>query len=226
MTQSSSLPYVGPYVAFLLLLTLPLLAPLAPLLYQGGFVAAMLLIIAAAARRAPELRPANLRLGNALGSAAAGVAVFLIWIAPDRLFPGYRHHLLFENALTGTAAGGLAESARSQPAVVWLRAFRAVAIVPLVEEAFWRAWLMRWLIRQDFLAIPLGTWSVRSFWMVALLFAAEHGSYWDVGLAAGVIYNAWMLRTRSLGDAVLAHAVTNGCLSAYVVAAGRWEYWG
>jgi hypothetical protein len=28
-----------------------------------------------------------------------------------------------------------------------------------------------------------------------------------------------------LGDLILAHAVANACLSAYVVVAGKWEYW-
>lgn len=64
-----------------------------------------------------------------------------------------------------------------------------------------------------------------AFWIVALLFASEHGSYWDVGLATGIIYNAWMVRTKSLGDLILTHAVTNLCLSLYVIAAGKWEYW-
>ena len=108
---------------------------------------------------------------------------------------------------------------------MWLRAFRAVIIVPIVEELFWRAWMMRWIVTPDFLSIPLGTWSVRAFWIVALLFAAEHGSMWDAGLFAGVLYNWWMVRTKSLGDLILVHAISNTCISIYVVIAGRWEYW-
>ncbi len=101
-------------------------------------------------------------------------------------------------------------------------------IVPVVEELFWRGWLMRWLIDGGkFTRVPLRRLWHRStsFWNVALLFASEHGTYWDVGLIAGVIFNFWMVRTKSLGDLILAHAVTNSCLSAYVVAAGKWEYW-
>ena len=67
--------------------------------------------------------------------------------------------------------------------------------------------------------------SARPFWMTAVLFASEHGPYWDVGLAAGIIYNWWMVRTKSLGDCILAHAVTNGALCIYVVATRHWEYW-
>ena len=44
------------------------------------------------------------------------------------------------------------------------------------------------------------------------------GSYWDVGLITGVLYNWWMVRTRSLADCIVAHAVTNACLAIYVVA--------
>ena len=84
---------------------------------------------------------------------------------------------------------------------------------------------MRWIISPRFETIPLGTYSASAFAIVAVLFASEHGPYWDVGLACGIIYNWWMVRTRSLGDLVLAHAITNGCLSAYVVFSGKWEYW-
>ena len=65
----------------------------------------------------------------------------------------------------------------------------------------------------------------QAFWFTAVLFASEHGAFWDVGLAAGILYNWWMIRTRSLADCILAHAVTNGCLAAYVVAGGHWQYW-
>jgi CAAX prenyl protease-like protein len=153
------------------------------------------------------------------------VAVFALWIAPDLLFPGYRQHWLFENFITGSAKSTLATDALMQPAVLILRTLRAVVIVPIVEELFWRGWLMRWLIAPDFRSVPLGAYTAQAFWVVAVLFASEHGAYWDVGLMAGIVYNWWMLRTRSLGDLILAHAVTNACLSAYVIVAKKWEYW-
>ena len=90
-----------------------------------------------------------------------------------------------------------------------LRTLRAAVFVPIAEELFWRGWLMRWIISQDFTKVPLGAWSARAFWIVAVLFAVEHGALWDVGLAAGILYNWWMLRTKSLGDVILAHGVTN-----------------
>ena len=166
----------------------------------------------------------DLRVRHLAATVAIGIAVFVVWIAPDLLFKGYRHFWLFENALTGKAQTSLASTTTNWP-VLALRTIRAVVIVPIVEELFWRAWMMRWLIDSDFEKVPLGKYSAQSFWVVAVLFASEHGSYWDVGLAAGIIYNWWMVRTRSLGDLILAHAVTNGILGAYVIAFGKWEYW-
>lgn len=224
MIRSPSFPYIGPFLAFLGLLALSRVAPFSALTIQAGFAVSMLAVIAAVARPAPDLR-LGFRVRNWMGTVLLGISVFAIWIAPDQLFPGYRHHWLFENALMGKAAPGLSPESHDQVAVLCLRAFRAVAIVPLVEELFWRAWLMRWIVSENFLSVPLGTWSVRAFWIVAVLFASEHGSYWDVGLAAGVLYNWWMIRTKSLADVMLAHAVTNACLSAYVVLEGKWEYW-
>jgi uncharacterized protein len=167
----------------------------------------------------------DLRVRHAGATLVIAVAVFVVWIAPDLLFPGYRHFWLFENILLPKATTSLSVSGILSWPVLALRMIRAVVIVPIVEELFWRAWLMRWLIDPDFERVPLGKYSAKSFWIVAALFASEHGPYWDVGLVAGVIYNWWMVRTRSLGDLILAHAVTNLILSAYVIAFEKWEYW-
>lgn len=167
----------------------------------------------------------DFRVRNWAGTIAIGVGVFVLWIGPDALFPGYRGHWLLSNSITGSVAAGLPEGERGNVAVLLLRGLRASLIVPIVEELFWRAWLMRWLIDKEFWKIPLGTFVPQAFWIVAILFAMEHGPYWDVGFATGILYNWWMVRTKSLGDLILAHAITNACLSVYVVAAEKWEYW-
>jgi uncharacterized protein len=159
-------------------------------------------------------------------SIAVGLAVFLIWIGPDALFgPGYRAHWLFQNGVTGAAASTIPSAAQRSYWFLTLRASSCALLVPLVEELFWRGWLMRWIVSHHFDKIPLGAYTPMAFWTVALLFASEHGPYWEVGLAAGVIYNWWMVRTRDLADCILAHAVTNALLSAYVLWAGHWQYW-
>lgn len=202
------------------LLALHSVFPLPDLADQILRVTVMLAVLWLIARPAIDLRVRHLA-----ATLAVGVAVFAIWIAPDLLIHGYRQSWLFENPVTGKVATSLASASRMSWPVLALRTFRAAAIVPIVEELFWRAWLMRWLIDNDFQKVPLGKYAPQAFWLVALLFASEHGPYWDVGLLAGIVYNWWMVRTRSLGDLILAHAVTNFTLSVYVIAAGKWEYW-
>ena len=167
----------------------------------------------------------DLRMPHWAGSVALGLAVFVVWVGPDVLWPGYREHWLFQNSLTGKVSSSLPEEFRSDPMVLLFRAIRAAIIVPIVEELFWRGWLMRWLINNDFQKVPLGAYRSDSFWITAALFAVEHGPYWEVGLLAGVAYNWWMVRTKSLGDCILAHAVTNAVLSAYTVYGAHWHYW-
>jgi uncharacterized protein len=218
--QSASLPYIAPFAVFMGLIALHSVYSLPDLADQILRVTVVSLVLIFVARPVIDLRAPRWPL-----SLLIGAAVFLIWIAPDLAFPGYRHHLLFENRILGAPTPGLSVASQTQPAVLALRAVRAVILVPIVEELFWRAWLMRWIIAPDFEKVPLGKYTAMSFWAVALLFASEHGSYWDVGLVTGVIYNAWMVKSKSLGDLILTHAVTNACLSIYVIAAGKWEYW-
>jgi CAAX prenyl protease-like protein len=164
------------------------------------------------------------RVAFPLASIGIGIAVFLIWIGPDVVW-GYRHHWLFANSITGTPASSIAPAIRQNVILVVLRVASSVALVPVLEELFWRGWLMRWLIDKDFLKVPLGKYAPTAFWIVAVLFASEHGPYWEVGLAAGIVYNWWIVRTRNLADCMLAHAVTNGLLSVYVLKMDQWQYW-
>ena len=216
----TSLPYVVPFGAVIALLAVGPLLPLSPLAEQVVWIVVMTAVLIGVAR--PVL---DFRVRSWGGSLLLGVAVFAIWIGPDRIFPGYHAHWLFTNSVTGSVAAGLPESSRGDWAILSLRTLRAAVFVPIAEELFWRAWLMRWIVSQDFTKIPLGAWSARAFWIVAILFAVEHGALWDVGLAAGILYNWWMVRTKSLGDVILAHGVTNAVLSAYVIFAGQWQYW-
>jgi len=216
----TSLPYVVPFGAVIALLAVRPLLSLSPLAEQIVWILVMTAILASVAR--PVL---NFRVRNWGGSLLVGVAVFAIWIGPDFVFPGYHTHRLFSNSITGSVVSSLPESSRGDWAVLALRTLRAAVFVPIAEELFWRGWLMRWIISQDFTKVPLGAWSVRAFWIVAVLFAVEHGALWDVGLAAGILYNWWIVRTKSLGDVIVAHGITNAVLSAYVIFAGRWEYW-
>jgi CAAX prenyl protease-like protein len=167
----------------------------------------------------------RLRPSSALASVLVGLGVFAVWVGPDLLWPGYRAHWLFTNPLTGGADHPHPANPVGSLLYILFRAGGSMLLIPIVEELFWRAWLMRWLVNPHFQKVPVGTYVPTAFWFTAVLFASEHGVYWDVGLAAGIVYNWWMVRTRSLADCILAHAVTNGALAGYVLLAGKWEYW-
>lgn len=218
--KSPSIPYVAPFVLFLVFLALDGKLGIPPQVEYPLRVVLMAVAIWFFSRSV-----LSFRLSQPLLSTAIGALVFVLWIAPDFLFPHYRSHWLFANSLTGGAPVPAGGYTGVSAVGLGFRAIRAILIVPVVEELFWRAWLMRWLIKPEFESLPLGTYAAQAFWITAALFALEHGSFWDVGLAAGVIYNWWMVRTRSLGDCILAHAVTNGILSGYVLYTGQWQYW-
>ena|SRR5437868_2776448 len=211
--------YIAPFVAFVGIMAIERIIPLPP---QWLYLIRFLIVVSViGAVSWPYL---SFRPSFPLASIAVGVAVFVIWVAPDLLF-GYRHHWLFENALTGAAAPSLPPHLKSNISFIVLRVVSCAIAVPILEELFWRGWLMRWLIDNDFLKVPLGSYVPFSFWIVALLFASEHGPYWEVGLAAGIVYNWWIVRTRNLADCILAHGVTNAVLSGYVLVTGQWQYW-
>ena len=214
------LPWVLPFAAYMVLHGLVPQDALNPALNQALrilIVGAILFFIS---------RPIiDLRASAPLQSILVGIGVFVVWIGPDLLFPGYRESAPFSNGIVGRPESSFPEAARTDMLAVALRAVRVVLLIPIVEELFWRGWLPRWAINADFQKVPLGTFTPVIFVVTAVLFASEHGSWWDVGLLAGLAYNWWMMRTKRLGDCILAHAVTNGCLAIYVVTQGRWEYW-
>ena len=217
--QRATAAYVAPFLAFVVILAVEHLIPAsAPWLYAVRFliVAGLLLTVS---RPYLALRPSA-----PLASSVIGIAVFLIWVGPDVLF-GYRHHWLFDNLITGSASSSLAPALKNNLVFIVMRTISSFILVPILEELFWRGWMMRRLIDRDFLKVPMGTYVRSAFWIVAVLFASEHGPYWEVGLAAGIIYNWWLVRTKNLADCILAHAVTNAVLAAYVLVTSQWQYW-
>ena len=215
----STLAWVGPFAVFMVWLALdkylPIANPAKELLRDGVLIAAIFVF---ARRLVPTTAP------YWLSSIGLGLAVFVVWIAPDALIPGWRSQWLFQNSVTGHITTSI-PPAELTPLMLALRLGRAALLVPIIEELFWRGWLPRWLQNSQFARIPLGQYTSFAFWTTAVLFAAEHGPFWEVGLVCGIIYNWWMRRTRSLGDLMLVHGVTNLALSVYVIVTGRWMFW-
>jgi CAAX prenyl protease-like protein len=215
-----SLSYVLPFLVFIVFLGAGSVLKLNPAVEYPVRTVVVTLAVLFASR---EIR--SWQTSRPFESVLVGVAVFVIWIAPDAVWPTYRHHWWFENSLTGAAKSSISIPLQSQAGFIAVRLFGTAVVVPIIEELFWRGWLMRYLVDSDFRSVPLGFYSSTSFWLTAVLFASEHGSFWEVGLAAGIAYNWWMLRSKSLFDCMLAHAVTNASLAVYVVLFQQWQYW-
>lgn len=215
-----AMPYAAPFAVFILFLAVEKYLPFGPdVAYplRVMVVSAVLFTVSRSLLR--------FRLTAPWTSLLLGIGVFVIWVAPDFLWPQYRDHWLFSNSLLGKPVSQVPEDLRTNLVFLVFRSAGCFLLVPVIEELFWRGFLARWLIRPDFQALPLGAYTAFAFWAGSILFALEHGPFWEVGLAAGLLYNAWMIRTKSLGDCILAHAVTNLCLTGYVLAAGQWRYW-
>ena len=221
ISRYPSIPWVAPFLVFMVLLGV---APYLPFgqPWESVFRVGMLVLVIAVC--SSDIVKA-MRVKHAFASIALGLAVCALWVAPDLLFPGWRSHWLFQNGITGTVKTSIAPAELADPLVMVLRVTRAALLVPILEELFWRGWLPRWVVNNDWQGVPLGTYTRLAFISTAVLFAMEHGPYWEVGLLCGLIYNWWMWRTRSLGDLVLVHGVTNAALSGFVLVTGKYEYW-
>ena len=219
VSADRSLAWFGPFAVFVAWLAIDSMLPIAN---PGKEVLRDVVLLASIVIFSREVLPR--RAPHALLSVALGLGVFVLWIAPDLLFSGWRASARFQNSVTGHLKTSIPPTELT-PVMLALRTMRAALLVPVIEELFWRGWLARWLQDTKFTNIPLGTFTPLAFWGTAALFAMEHGPFWEVGLVCGIIYNWWMKRTRSLGDLILVHAVTNLALSVYVIMTGRWTFW-
>lgn len=101
----------------------------------------------------------------------------------------------------------------------------ASTVVPMIEEIFWRAFLLRWLIDRDrFEEVPLGKFTWSSFWICSLLSAAEHPQ-WEVGILCWMFWNALFYWKKSLLFLMITHGITNLLLYVYVVVYRDWIFW-
>ena len=117
--------------------------------------------------------------------------------------------------------------ANSTPALAYIaiRIIGSTLVVPHMEEVFFRSFLYRYIIKVDFLSVPLNHFNVRSFLITSVLFGIEHGNQWIAGILCGFCYQWLVLRKNRLGDAMTAHAISNLLLGAYVAWKGQWQFW-
>lgn len=163
---------------------------------------------------------------------AIGILALLLWVGPQLLVRSYF------NPLNGVLHSWAAPRTHGfDPAFFasdgWLfylnlslRFLRLVIIVPLVEEIFWRGFLLRYVIRNDFLSVPIGAFQWGSCVIVALGFMGEHLPLdYPAALATGLLFNAVAYRTKNLMSCVITHAITNLLLGIYVLKTNELGFW-
>lgn len=146
---------------------------------------------------------------------AVGVGVFVIWINANASW-----------MVVGSSKGFDPRGAQGNLDwfFVLVRIAGAALIVPVMEELFFRSFLMRWLVNPDISKVGPQQVSYGYLLAVSAVFAIEH-TLWFAGLLAGLAYGLLYMRCKNLWPAIIAHGVTNGVLGVWVLQTGNWQYW-
>jgi CAAX prenyl protease-like protein len=220
---------MAPFMAYLVLLPLGDLVPKAYLPWAlaakgvGGLAIFWLL-----RRHMPPLGRAHWPV-----AILTAVAATVLWVGGQHLF---NHLDLFGKSLgdrffllpgaRDVADPRIGISAFSWWSQVTLRLAVTAITVPIVEEIFWRGFLLRAFINWDrFETIPLGTFAWRAFLGTALLSVVQHPDNWGVSIFCWLLYNGVMYWKKSLLCLMIVHGLTNLLLYTYVIKTGDWQFW-
>lgn len=113
-----------------------------------------------------------------------------------------------------------------------IRLLGPTLVVPVMEEVFWRNWLWRGIqAPNNYRLARVGEPDVTAFIGTSLAFALVHPQRL-IAVVYGLLMAALLVRTKSLGAVIVAHAVTNLLLGIYVMIAGpmfgmhnEWYFW-
>lgn len=224
--SAAAWPYVLPFAAFLGLTALEGQLPPAPgggpspLWYPIGYTLKIVAVCVLAWRCRIAWRdlvpiPSAVVLGL---SAAVGVLVIVAWVGLDGRYPDMPYsgkRTAFDPRIIPPAGRFL---------FLAVRLFGLVLVVPLIEELFYRSFLIRWVNEPDFTRIPVGTVTPLSLAVTAGLFAASHPE-WLPALLTGIAWGVLVWKTKSVTACVVSHAVANLTLGIYVLVTNSWRFW-
>lgn len=165
-----------------------------------------------------------------------GIAGIACWLLPTTLYDAL--------GLTGRADGllhalgvaarkdGFSPGMFENPLAYWLslgmRFLRATVVVALVEEIFWRGFLMRLLCdwNGDYWQQPFGRGTWLSYLIVTALFMFSHGQQdWAAAWVYGSLTYVLCVWSRNLGACVIMHATANFLMGLYIMAYGKFGLW-
>ncbi len=150
---------------------------------------------------------------------ALGLIVALGWVGLDGHYPELP---FLGGKRTAFDPSGLAPLARG--GFLLVRMIGLVAIVPLIEELFYRSFLMRWVVDPNYRRVPIGRVTPLGLGVTSAVFAFSHPE-WLPALLTGLAWG-WLLHgTRSVSACVISHAVANLALGIYVIVEHDWKFW-
>lgn len=163
-----------------------------------------------------------------------GVLGIALWLLPGALFQHLQITFPFSDSLglidRSEGFDPVRELQGNPFAVVWFwgwRILRLVVVVPIIEEVFWRSFLMRFLqdSQQEFYQAEFGRHSMMGLGVVTAMFVVAHQPADYFGAVCFGLLAYWLtVRTKSLTAVIVMHAVANAGLAAYAVAFQQWGY--
>jgi exosortase E/protease (VPEID-CTERM system) len=161
----------------------------------------------------PRLRALDFRFS--WRGIATGIAVFAMWIGAGRLLA---HSSPMPAALVAMSPPGRQ---------LWIaaRILGSVVTVPIAEELAYRGFLMRRVVSAEFESVRFSAVGIWALLLSSVAFGVGHGPWWLPGTVAGFLYGALLIRTGRIGEAVAAHATTNGLIAVWVLLLQQWQLW-
>ena len=153
---------------------------------------------------------------------AVGIAIFVVWVGLDPFVP--KNTMFFKPSAMWNPNDQFGEGSALAWFYIVVRILGSSIIVPPIEETFYRSFLYRYIIKYDFQKVALGHFDGVAFVIVAFLFGGMHFE-WLAGIICGLAYQWLVVRKGRLGDAMLAHGITNFLLGVWIVWKNAWGFW-
>jgi CAAX prenyl protease-like protein len=165
-----------------------------------------------------DLRPLP-SVGSSAISVLLGLAVAAAWVGLDGRYPelpfqGGKRTAFDPYTLTGIA----------RYAFLSVRMIGLVLVVPVIEELFYRSFLMRWMFNPDLSKVPIGVVTPLTLAVTSGVFALSHPE-WLPALLTGLAWGGLVRWSRSVSACVVSHATANLALGVYVLTYRAWSFW-
>ena len=156
-----------------------------------------------------------------------GVAMGFVWIWLANFDCARFLPEAFRSIIVPTRQGfdpSTIDSPAGRAAFVIVRLAGLALVVPLMEEVFWRGFLLRWFVRDDFHTVPEGAANRTGFLAATGLFVAVHPELLAALVWALAAHLVWT-RGKNLWANVAFHAGSNAALGAWILTTRSWHLW-